>query len=225
MAAIAPAGPPDPGLPPANAAGRFALDEGAVDAPAEAVAARSGGIAIAVKALGMMHVQRIAGRALWRTTTIRSPIISRTQFVTAQAAARHMVPRGSGMIVSISTSGARMVRPGILGFGLACAAIEALSRLLAAELGPAGVRVVWLRPDATPEAAADGSHSRDVFAPVAARAGITVEEMLAQGPGATLLGRFPALAEVARHGGVFGVRPRRRADRCGGESHVRLDVD
>jgi 3-oxoacyl-[acyl-carrier protein] reductase len=101
------------------------------------------------------------------------------------------------VILSVSTPGARMVTRGILGFGVACAAIEALSRLLAAELGPAGVRVVCLRPDAIPEAAANGSHSREVFEPVAARAGSTVEEMLAQSAGDTLLGRFPTLAEVA----------------------------
>ena len=42
-----------------------------------------------------------------------------------------------------------------------------------------------------------GSHSRDVFRPVAERAGITVEAMLAQAAAATLLKRQPNLAEVA----------------------------
>src|SRR5437016_9037826 len=42
-----------------------------------------------------------------------------------------------------------------------------------------------------------GSHSRDVFRPVAERAGITVEAMLAQAAAATLLKPQPTLAEVA----------------------------
>jgi len=42
-----------------------------------------------------------------------------------------------------------------------------------------------------------GSHSRDVFRPVAARAGVTIEEMLAGAAGGTLLKRLPTLAEVA----------------------------
>src|SRR5256885_10097143 len=48
-----------------------------------------------------------------------------------------------------------------------------------------------------------GSHSRDVFRPVAERAGITVEAMLAQAAAATLLKRQPTLAEVASTAGLL----------------------
>jgi hypothetical protein len=41
------------------------------------------------------------------------------------------------------------------GFGTACAAIEALSRSLAGEPGPQGIRVVCLRSDAIPETWSD----------------------------------------------------------------------
>ena len=83
-----------------------------------------------------------------------------------------------------------------MGFGVACAAIEAISRHLAGELGPSGIRVICLRPHAIPEAAARGSHSRDVFSPIAEKAGMTVEDMLEGAAGETLLKRLPTLAEV-----------------------------
>ncbi len=63
-------------------------------------------------------------------------------------------------------------------------------------LGPSGIRVVCLRSHAIPEAAAIGSHSRDVFRLVAERGGTTVDEMLAGAAGGTLLKRLPTLAEV-----------------------------
>jgi 3-oxoacyl-[acyl-carrier protein] reductase len=122
---------------------------------------------------------------------------TRTNFLTAKAGARHMANQGSGVISTLSTPGSRMSGPGFLGYGVTCAAIEAFSRILAGELGPAGVRVICLRPDAIPEALAT-SHSREVFGGPAERAGTTIETMLAERARAgTLLGRLPTLAEVA----------------------------
>lgn len=84
-----------------------------------------------------------------------------THFLTATAAARRMTERGSGVILTLSSSAARLSgrdrrfhRTG--GFGVACGAIEALTKQLAAELGPCGVRFVCLRPDAIPETWPDG---------------------------------------------------------------------
>lgn len=77
------------------------------------------------------------------------------------------------------------------------AAIEAFSRILAGELGPSGMRVICLRPDAIPEAAAT-SHTGQVFSGFAERAGTTVGEMLAgRAATGTLLKRLPTLDEVA----------------------------
>jgi NAD(P)-dependent dehydrogenase (short-subunit alcohol dehydrogenase family) len=70
--------------------------------------------------------------------------------------ARLMVEQRSGVVLTLSTSAAglsgrdrRAHRTGT--FGVACAAIEELTRSLAGEVGPRGVRVVCLRPDALPE--------------------------------------------------------------------------
>ncbi len=174
-----------------------AFDEEAVKAHADMVAAKAGGIDIALNAIGLFHVQGTAFADL-AVDDFAFPITAYAQahFITAQAVAWHMAKRKSGVILTLSTPGSYMPGTGYLGFGVACAAVEGFSRLLACELAPSGIRVICLRPHAVPEALALGSHARDVFQPSAERAGITVDEMLAA-PAQTLLKRYPNLAEVA----------------------------
>jgi 3-oxoacyl-[acyl-carrier protein] reductase len=95
---------------------------------------------------------------------------ARSQFVIAKAVTRPMLERGGGVLLVLSTPAARRGFAGVLGFGATCGAIEALTRHLACELGPRGVRVVCLRPDAIPETLDRGSHAREVFQPIADRA-------------------------------------------------------
>jgi 3-oxoacyl-[acyl-carrier protein] reductase len=122
----------------------------------------------------------------------------RTNLVTAKAAARHMIARRSGTILTLSTAGSRVAPPGALGYGTACAAIEAMTQRLAVELGPSGVRVVCLRPHALADAVANGSYTGELFERWAAAAGVDVDQMLVQwGRDMTLLGRLPTLAQVA----------------------------
>ncbi|KRD39475.1 short-chain dehydrogenase [Lysobacter sp. Root916] len=173
-----------------------ALDEAAVQAHAAAVAADAGGIDIALNAIGVPHVQGVPFAELTLSDYLH-PIeaYTRSNFITAQAAARHM--RGGGAILTLSTPGSRMSGVGFLGYGVTCAAIEAFTRLLAAELGPSGIRVVCLRPHAIPDAQ-PASHAHEVFAESARRAGVSIEAMLDEAARTgTLLGRLPTLAQVA----------------------------
>jgi enoyl-[acyl-carrier-protein] reductase (NADH) len=62
-----------------------------------------------------------------------------------------MAKQKSGVILSLSATPGGIGYAQVGGFGPACAAIEALSRDLAAELGPAGVRVVNLRSAGSPD--------------------------------------------------------------------------
>ena len=57
------------------------------------------------------------------------------------------------MILTLSASAVRAYVPGVYvgGFGVACAAIEALTKQFAAELGPQGIRAVCLRLEGIPE--------------------------------------------------------------------------
>ena len=175
------------------------LDERAVVEHADAVAADAGGIDIALNAVSFPYAQ---GTLLADLTVeqVMHPIESflRANLITAKAVARHMAARRSGAILTLSTAGSRFARPGNLGFGTTCAAIEQMTQRLAAELGPSGIRVVCLRPTAIADAASNGSYTGEVFAPLAAAAGLSVEQMLAQwGEDQTLLGRLPTLAQVA----------------------------
>ncbi len=173
------------------------LDQAAVEKHVDAVAAKAGGIDIALNAVGMVHVQGtlLADLSL-KDFSYPIETYTRFNFITAKAVARHMVKKGSGVILTLSTPGSKLTVPGVLGFCSTCAAIEAFSRVLAAELGSKGVRVICLRPDAIPQAQSKGTHAREVFAPMAAAAGISVEAMLEGGSAHTLLGRFPTLDQV-----------------------------
>ena len=175
-----------------------ALDEQAVERHADAVAARAGGIDIALNAVGLRHVQGPPFAEL-SFEDYAHPIAgyTRTNFLTAKAVGRHMAKQGAGVILTLSTPGARMAGQGFLGNGVSSAAVEAFSRILAAELGPSGVRVVCLRPHAIPEAV-DSSHTGEVFGAFAKRKGATVEAMLSEAARTgTLLQRLPTLDEVA----------------------------
>lgn len=175
-----------------------ALDEAAVREHADAVAAEAGRIDVALNAVGIPHVQGTPFAEL-SVDDYLHPITAfcRTNFVTAQAVARHMVAQRSGVILTISTLGSRLAFPGTLGYGSTCAAVEATTRILAAELGPSGVRVVCLMPDMIPEAGQMGSYSRGVFQPIAEGLGLTVDELLAAPADRSLLQRWPTLADVA----------------------------
>jgi 3-oxoacyl-[acyl-carrier protein] reductase len=113
----------------------------------------------------------------------------RSNYCTGTAAARRMAEAGSGVILTMSTSASglsgrdrRFHATG--GFGAACAAIEEFTRSLAGEVGPHGVRVCCLRPDAMPETW-EGRDTQPVM---------EAERYMTDG---TALDRLPALQEVA----------------------------
>jgi 3-oxoacyl-[acyl-carrier protein] reductase len=175
-----------------------ALDERAVAEHADAVAADAGGIDIALNAVSFPYVS--GPLAELAVEEVMHPIDSflRTNLITAKAVARHMTARRSGTILTLSTVGSRFARPGNIGYGTTCAAIEQMTQRLAVELGPSGIRVVCLRPQAIADAPSNGSYTGEVFAPMATALGVSVEQMLAQwGEDQTLLGRLPTLAQVA----------------------------
>ena len=177
----------------AEAARVDAHDEQAVRRHLDAVAERAGAIDILFNAIGMEDIQ---GTALvdMRVEDFMHPVIvaTRTQFHTARMAAKHMVKRGSGVIMTI-TAGPPEPTPYIGGFGPACGAVEGLWRGLAAELGPRGVRVICVRSAGSP----DTPDVRETLERHARAIGISFEECLAGFAGATLLKRLPLVGEVA----------------------------
>ncbi len=171
----------------AEAAQVDALDLGSIEAHLADVVAKAGSIDISFNAIWIRG--DLQGTPLLKMSAddFTTPVLvgARTHFLTATAAGRYMVQRGSGVILTLSSSSSvlsgRDRRYHLTGgFSTACATIEALSRSLAGELGPQGVRVVCLRPDALPETWGSGAEH--------------VKTYMEDG---TALGRMPKLDEVA----------------------------
>lgn len=159
-----------------------ALDERAVDEHADAVAAE-GGLDVSFNLIAHGDVQ---GTPLLDMTLAdyERPVVTavRTQFLTARAAARHMVKQRSGVLLFFGGAGEPVREFSVGGLQVAFHALEAMRRQLAAELGPHGVRAVTLRTGGIPET---------LPADFAGR-----EEIEANIAGKTMLGRTATLADV-----------------------------
>src|SRR5262245_44832535 len=74
-----------------------------------------------------------------------------SQFLTARSAARRMGQTGGGVIITLSTGLAASTAPYLVGVSAASGAVEAMTRSLAGEFGPDGIRVNCVRGAAMPE--------------------------------------------------------------------------
>ena len=180
----------------AEAAAVDALDEQAVERHADAVMARAGSLDISFNAIGIPQ-EGIQGTPLVEPSAagFGLPVATYTtaHFLTARAPARRMLTQGSGVILTLTATPARLAAPLVGGMAAAWAGVEALTRVLSAELGPQGIRVVCLRPDAIPETAT----IEVVFGQHANALGIAAEQFQAMAEGLTHRRRLPTLAEVA----------------------------
>ena len=125
-----------------------ALDEISVTEHLAAVVADAGGIDVSFNAIG------ISPRGLQGVSLSDLPVddflrpvttYARAHFVTAKSAARHMIPRGSGVILMHTPEPARVGLPLVGGMSVGWAAMEALNRALSAEWAQYGVRSICLR--------------------------------------------------------------------------------
>src|SRR6266511_5551590 len=130
-----------------------ALDEAAVDAYVDAVVERAGSVDISFNLISYGDVQEPLTEISVENFTRPITTAMRTQFLTTKAAARHMVGRGSGVILAFGGDGPHTL-PGLGGFKVALDAIEGLRRQWAVELGPHGIRVVTLKTGGIPESLA-----------------------------------------------------------------------
>jgi NAD(P)-dependent dehydrogenase (short-subunit alcohol dehydrogenase family) len=103
-----------------------------------------------------------------------------------------------GVIVNVSSVGARVPSNGPVAYNTAKAALTALGKALAEEFGPAGVRVVTVSPGPTRTAVWEAPGG--LGAQLAAAADTGHEEFLAQVPGVMGMttGRFTEPDEVAQ---------------------------
>jgi NAD(P)-dependent dehydrogenase (short-subunit alcohol dehydrogenase family) len=128
-----------------------AFDERAVDEHARDVVSRAGGIDVSFNLVTRGDVQGIPLVEMATEDLLRAVVNGlRTNFITARAAARHMVEQGSGVILALN-SGSANGSPMMGSTGPADAANDIFIRNLAAEVGPSGVRVVGIWTAGLPE--------------------------------------------------------------------------
>ncbi len=180
----------------AEAAEVDALEEPAVAAHLRSVVERAGRVDVSFDAVGIPDAA-ILGRPLTELDAelFALPIASypAAYFLTARLAARHMIPRRSGVIMTVTALHSRTGIPLVGGYGPAQAAKEALTRNLSAELAPHGIRVVGLRPQAMPETRT----IREAYEPRAAASGLTWEQWQERLASRTHGGRLMTPEELA----------------------------
>ena len=162
-----------------------ALDEQAVDRHADAVA-EAGGIDISFNLIAhpYTHGTPLAEMAV---DDFMAPVeaVARTTFLTTRAAARHMIPRRSGVILAFGGPGDRSapIRDYYLGATqVAFDLIETMRRQLSVELAPHGIRMVTLESGGVTESLPEDFEGREAIVQL-------IE-------GQSLVGRTPTLEEI-----------------------------
>jgi NAD(P)-dependent dehydrogenase (short-subunit alcohol dehydrogenase family) len=183
----------------AEAAEVDALDEQAIDKHLQSVIDKAGRVDISFNAVGIPGT-KILGVPLVELDVehFSLPIMTypTSHFLIARLAARRMAANKSGVIMTATTQHSRIGIPLSGGYGPAMAAEEALTRVLSAELAPQGIRVVGLRPQATPESGT----LKEAFEARAKVTGITWEqfqEFLARNTHTRRLMTLEEMANVA----------------------------
>ena len=160
-----------------------ALNQEAVNAHADDVASGAGSLDISLNVIQHGDVQGTPMAAMSLEDYLR-PVSTavQTTFITAQAAARHMMQQKSGVILAFGGSGTEDRGQYLGGLITALEAIESMRRQLAVELGPHGIRVVTLRSAGIPDSLPQDMEGRDEIAGAISSA--------------TLLGRAASLDDV-----------------------------
>lgn len=172
------------------------LDEKAIEKHLGSLVDQAGHIDISFNAVGIPDAN-ILGVPFEKLDVERFslPIMAYTTsyFLTARAAARYMLPKKSGVIMTLSALPARQGSPTNGGYGPAQAAKEQLTRDLSFEFARQGVRVVCLRPHGIPES----STMKEVFELKAKPAGLSWEQFTGFLASTTHTKRVMTLDEVA----------------------------
>jgi NAD(P)-dependent dehydrogenase (short-subunit alcohol dehydrogenase family) len=142
----------------AEAASVDALNETEIDNFFQKVVADNGKLDVVFNGIGNYYQDAGSGSPSTTVTfeQFMSPLqkFCGSQFLTSRSAAKYMIQTASeGTILLLSSALSRMKTPNMAGFAASCAAIEALTRVLAAEFGGKGIKVTCICP-----AALLGSH-------------------------------------------------------------------
>jgi 3-oxoacyl-[acyl-carrier protein] reductase len=173
----------------AEASAVDALNEKEVKDYVDSIVQKTGSIDISFNAIAMADVQGIPLYEMTVEDFMRPLDIGmKSQLITASAAAKYMIKKGSGVILSLTATPAGKAYAMTGGFGVVCNAIEGFSRNLAAELGPKGVRVVCMRSAGSIDSAVFKNAMKEGNLPAA-----RIKEMMDD----TMLKRLPLMREIA----------------------------
>ncbi len=128
-----------------DAVGVDVTDAGEVDALVAGAVERHGRLDVMANVAGIMHrstVLETNEADLDRVLAVNLKGV----FYGCQSAARVMVEQGSGSIVNMASAAVDQPAPGLVCYGMAKAALVQLTKVLATEVGPQGVRVNAVAP-------------------------------------------------------------------------------
>jgi NAD(P)-dependent dehydrogenase (short-subunit alcohol dehydrogenase family) len=175
-----------------------ALNETEIDTYLQKVVADNGKLDVVFNGIGSYYRDAGSGTPSTMVTfeQFLNPLqrICGSQFLTSRVAARHMIQSGSeGTILLFNASMSRTKSPNMAGFASACAAIEGLTRVMAAEFGKHGIKVTCICSGAIYE-----SHKiSEMISDFSQQAGISQEEMAARYRRFDILRSGPTLKQVA----------------------------
>ena len=181
----------------AHAAEVDVLDEQTVRAYLDRVMAEAGSIDVLLNVMGPLVNDYGNG-----TSTMELPLeqfllplatLVPSQFITARAAARHMIRQHSGVILFVTATPARGAA-NATAIGAAFGAMEALLRCFAMDLGPAGVRVVGLRSGPM----LDTRTIQQSFENTAHTLGVSIEQVVTMFEKGSLLKSSSTVVDTAR---------------------------
>jgi 3-oxoacyl-[acyl-carrier protein] reductase len=180
----------------ATAAEVDALDEDAVNSYVDEVAATAG-IDVVFNASGPQPVEYRNGTPALELSVDKYMVpmatIVQSNFLTARSVARHLVAARSGVILFLSATPGLGHSPGTTAIGSAFGALESLTRCLATELGPLGVRVACVRSAGMP----DTRTIQQTFEMIGQATGVPKETLVENLASQLPLGRWPRPAETA----------------------------
>ena len=166
------------------------MNPGEVNNWVDTICRRAGTLDLSYCAIDFEVVQNLPLVELSAEDFVRPVSIAmRSHFLTATAAGKIMRKQRSGVILSVTATPGGIGYPFTAGFAPACAAIEAFSRNLAAELGPYGVRVVNIRSAGSPDS--------QVFREAIESRPETMATVLRGMESDTMLKRLPLMEEIA----------------------------
>jgi NAD(P)-dependent dehydrogenase (short-subunit alcohol dehydrogenase family) len=170
-----------------------ALDEMAVEEHVRSAVSKAGSVDVSFNLITRGDVQQIPLVEMTTADLMRAVTNGLTSnFITARAAARHMIKQGSGVILHLNSGSARGTMPMMGSTGPADAATETFMRYLATEIGRFGVRVVGLYT-----AGVADTLTREKLAKVGGGGGIDPADVERAIAGMAMLRRAPRLAQVA----------------------------